>query len=250
MELLSERLRVIADMIDHCGVMADIGCDHGYLSIAMAGEKKVTKAIAMDLRSGPLEHARKNIRKYGLEDIIDVRLSDGMQMLSPGEADVIVIAGMGGPLMTRILDRSPGIVGTASELILEPQSEPETLREYLSGRCFPDSKGREKIFFSIKDERFVKEEGKYYPVIKYLPSSKRQILSEEEKLFGPVLIREKPPLFREYLENCRKKYRSLAEKLEKTVSSGSRNAEKRLAQIRDMEEMISAIIHLNKYEEG
>ena len=66
-------------------------------------KKSVPSAIAMDVRPGPLSRARENITRYGLEDYIETRLSDGLAKLEPGEGDTLVIAGMGGPLMERIL---------------------------------------------------------------------------------------------------------------------------------------------------
>ena len=99
---LSMRLRAIAGMVTKGNRLADVGCDHGYLSIWLVSEKTVPSAIAMDVRPGPLSRARENISRYGLEDYIETRLSDGLTKLEPGEGDTLVIAGMGGPLMERI----------------------------------------------------------------------------------------------------------------------------------------------------
>ena len=90
-----------ADMVSTGGVVADIGCDHGYLSIYLLESGKKDRAIAMDVRPGPLSSAEENIRLAGLSDSIELRLSDGLEKLSIGEADTVVIAGMGGPLMER-----------------------------------------------------------------------------------------------------------------------------------------------------
>ena len=95
------RLRAIAGMVTKGNRLADVGCDHGYLSIWLVSEKTVPSAIAMDVRPGPLSRARENITRYGLEDYIETRLSDGLAKLEPGEGDTLVIAGMGGPLMEK-----------------------------------------------------------------------------------------------------------------------------------------------------
>ena len=95
------RLRAIAGMVTKGNRLADVGCDHGYLSIWLVSEKTVPSAIAMDVRPGPLSRARENITRYGLEDYIETRLSDGLAKLEPGEGDTLVIAGMGGPLIVR-----------------------------------------------------------------------------------------------------------------------------------------------------
>ena len=75
---LSMRLRAIAGMVTKGNRLADVGCDHGYLSIWLVSEKTVPSAIAMDVRPGPLSRARENITRYGLEDYIETRLSDGL----------------------------------------------------------------------------------------------------------------------------------------------------------------------------
>ena len=84
---LSKRLRVVADMVKPGNVVADIGCDHGYLSVWLVREHKAAGAIAMDLREGPLNSAKENIRFFHQENRIETRLSDGMDELKPGEAN-------------------------------------------------------------------------------------------------------------------------------------------------------------------
>ena len=102
---LSLRLQTIADMVTEGGVLADVGCDHGYLPVYLVLNKRITGAIAMDVGKGPLSRAKEHILAYGLEQYIETRLSDGLTALKPGEADTLVIAGMGGPLMEQILKK-------------------------------------------------------------------------------------------------------------------------------------------------
>ena len=90
-------------MITKGGKVADIGCDHAYLSIYMIKHQIAESVIAMDVNRGPLERARDNIRKSGYENQINVRLSDGIKELNVGEADTLLIAGMGGGLIQKIL---------------------------------------------------------------------------------------------------------------------------------------------------
>ena len=101
--ILSKRLQVIADMIPEGGVLADVGCDHGFLDIYLVQTGKIQGAIAMDVRKGPLAAATAHVREAGLENRIETRLSDGLEAMMPGEAATLVCAGMGGPLMQRIL---------------------------------------------------------------------------------------------------------------------------------------------------
>jgi tRNA (adenine22-N1)-methyltransferase len=130
---------------------ADVGCDHGYVSMYLVLSGISDRAIAMDVRQGPLSAARGNIEEFGLTDRIETRLSDGLERLQPGEADSLVIAGMGGKLMISILDRkdlrSLGIIMG----VLQPQSDLSDFRKYLR------SKG-----YTAVSERVVLEDGKYY----------------------------------------------------------------------------------------
>ena len=89
---ISERLRTAAGLIGEGERLADVGTDHGYVPIYLVERKHIPSAIAMDIRTGPLERAREHIRMYGMEDYIQTRLSDGVAALKPGEADTILIS--------------------------------------------------------------------------------------------------------------------------------------------------------------
>ena len=106
---ISERLRTAAGLIGEGERLADVGTDHGYVPIYLVERKRIPSAIAMDIRTGPLERAREHIRMYGMEDYIQTRLSDGVAALKPGEADAILIAGMGGGLVIHILESGRAI---------------------------------------------------------------------------------------------------------------------------------------------
>ena len=95
---LSLRLSAIAGLVTRGNRLVDVGCDHGYLPVALYLDGKIPKAIAMDVRKGPLSRAQEHISQYGLNTYIETRLSDGLEALKPGEGDTLVIAGMGGPL--------------------------------------------------------------------------------------------------------------------------------------------------------
>ena len=101
---LSIRMQAVADMVTPGGRIADIGTDHGYVPIYLVEQNKADHAIAMDVRKGPLARAGENIVRFGCSDRIETRLSDGLAMLKPGEADTVIIAGMGGLLTIRILE--------------------------------------------------------------------------------------------------------------------------------------------------
>ena len=102
---LSRRLAAVAGMVTKGNVVCDVGCDHGYVSIYLVQEGISPHVIAMDVREGPLSHAKEHIRMYGLCNYIETRLSDGVEKLEMGEADTLILAGMGGRLMEAIITR-------------------------------------------------------------------------------------------------------------------------------------------------
>ena len=113
---------------------------------------KIPGAIAMDVRKGPLSRAQEHISQYGLDAYIETRLSDGLEALKPGEGDTLVIAGMGGPLMERILTDGAEVRESFREMILQPQSDIPHFRRFVR-----------KIGWQITEEEMVLEDGKFYP---------------------------------------------------------------------------------------
>lgn len=151
---MSHRLITDAELLGenaHFKSTADVGCDHGYVSMYLVLSGISDRAIAMDVRQGPLSAARGNIAEFGLSDRIATRLSDGLLELGPGEADSIVIAGMGGKLMINILDRKDIRALGIRRGVLQPQSDLREFREYLRAKGY-----------AVISERIVLEEGKYY----------------------------------------------------------------------------------------
>lgn len=128
---LTPRLKKIADLIPRGSVVADIGTDHAYLPAYCILNGISTSAFAMDVNVGPLKSAENTINQYGISQNVELRLSDGIEKLSPGEADVIVIAGMGGLLIESILKAHPEVLKDGTILILQPMLAQKELREYL-----------------------------------------------------------------------------------------------------------------------
>ena len=164
------------------GTVADIGCDHGYISIYLVQNRIAHRAIAMDVRRGPLDGARSNIDYYGQQDCITTRLSDGLKALSPDEADAVVIAGMGGKLMMKILEEGNPTALGIKKGILQPQSEIPEFRKYLRDKGY-----------SVLDERIVLEDGKYYFPMKVSFEESMTLTSEKDdtKAFDTTVVSEK-----------------------------------------------------------
>ncbi len=187
----SNRMTALAQLVTISGTFADIGTDHGYLPIYLIQQKRVKHAIAMDINAGPLERARQHVIQEGLQDKIQLRLSDGLSQLQEGEADVILIAGMGGGVILHILKQDLIKAQQAGELILQPQSEIALVRSFL---C--------QEHFQILQEEMIAEDGKYYPMMKvrYDASKPVEKLSQVAMEYGPLLLLKKNPVLKEFLE--------------------------------------------------
>ena len=209
---LSARLKCICDMVQDGANKkihgADIGCDHGYISIYLVQEKIADRMLAMDINEGPLKRAEENIREYALSDRIETRLSDGLSALSHKEADTVIIAGMGGKLMADILFKDKDKLKGIDSLVLQPQSDiPEFRRELI------------KNGFEIADERIIYDEGKYY-----FPMRAKRCVEDEASLFeylsndiymiyGKHTLEEKSHVMQDYHLKQKKKLDKIKEEL-------------------------------------
>ena len=186
---LSERLRTVLELLPPCQVLADIGCDHGYLSIEAVRSGKAAAAIASDVRPGPLQAARIHIEAENLSGQIVTRLTDGLQGFQAGEADGCVICGMGGMMIRSILEEaSEEVLRGLNTLIVQPQTETDEVRCALH-----------QLGFKICEERFVKDRGKYYTIIR----AEQGIEYYEdpfEDMYGVLLFRSGDPLYRSWAE--------------------------------------------------
>lgn len=157
--MLRERLQAIYEYIDECNCLIDIGTDHAYIPIKCVEEGKTKVAVAADINIGPVKIADKNIAKYGLSDSIKAIVSDGFEKLGDVKADAVVIAGMGGTLISEILERGLCVCGERFEqykqIVLQPMNDIENLRRWLKYNSFV-----------INEEHLVAEEAKIYCMMK------------------------------------------------------------------------------------
>lgn len=173
---LSKRLQAVAELAKTASIrcVADIGTDHGYIPIWLVEQGIAERAIAMDIRIGPLQRAQKHIREQGLEAYIETRLSDGLAALRREEAQVIVIAGMGGATMSGILEAGRSVISPDTILVLQPQSELYEFRRYLAEHDFV-----------LLAEDMVEEDGKYYPMMKVQMRGAAEKTANQEKIVNP-----------------------------------------------------------------
>ena len=229
---ISNRLMTAAALVTQGYTLADVGTDHGYIPIYLLQQEKIPSAIAMDINEGPLERAKEHIALYGLQAYIQTRLSDGVAALKPGEVEAVLIAGMGGGLVMHILQDGEQVCRTAKELILQPQSEIERVREFL----------REEGY-TILAEDMVYEDGKFYPMMKVQyqgENENAQKASEVLKLsdlYGGLLLQNRHPVLKTFLEKEKLIYTGIKENLAKQPVS--EKIRMRLAEVED-------ILHYNE----
>ena len=231
---LSKRLEMLASMVTVGGRLADVGTDHAYLPIALLKSGRISAAIAMDVREGPLVRAKTHIEEAELSSYIETRLSDGLEKPMPGEADTIVIAGMGGPLINRISQAHPEVAESTGELILQPQSEIGDTRRFLA-----------ETGFEIVQEEMVVEDGKYYPMMRVVPG-KAYRLTDIQQEFGPLLIEKKHPVLIEWLALEKKKCGAILEKIKDAENAGNVRTGQRKEQVRARQKMIQAVLENRK----
>ena len=128
---ISKRLLCCASMVQSGSRVADIGTDHGYLGIYLLQSGAARHVIACDLRKDPLENARRNAKLFGVDGEMEFRLSDGLEKILPDEVDTVVMAGMGGDLIQKILSQCPWRKREGLQFILQPQSAGNVLRRWL-----------------------------------------------------------------------------------------------------------------------
>lgn len=231
---MSARLEAIVRLAGQGDTVCDVGCDHAHVPIRLLQTGCYRRAIGMDVIAGPLGKAAANLALYGMEDRVQLRLSDGLDACIAGEADTLVVTGMGGTLMEEILLRQPEKTASFRALVLGPQSDPEKVRSALR-----------RLGFTITEEELIFEDGKYYPVIRseaapdsagertgdknipekspvlyrkpaaadpakertgdrntpelFAPDIPAQVRLQAEDLFGPVLLQRRDPVLLEFL---------------------------------------------------
>jgi len=198
---LSERLKNVCELITPGLKVADIGCDHGYLSIYLMENNIAKSVVASDVRPGPLEKAKFNIGLHNLESVVDIRLSDGLKAYSPGETESVVMAGMGGNLMIDIMEGGRKVLEEAKEIILQPQSDISRVRHYLKDNGY-----------AIISEAMVYEDYKFYPMMKAVHGDNtwdREIYFT----YGKILLREQNPVLHQFLLQERDFYVNLYSEL-------------------------------------
>ncbi|WP_377888455.1 tRNA (adenine(22)-N(1))-methyltransferase [Alkalihalobacillus sp. R86527] len=190
-KLLSDRLKMVASYVPANSSVADIGSDHAYLPCYLMNQQRISYAIAGEVNEGPFQSAVNQVNRSGFSESISVRKGNGLQVVEPGEVDVITIAGMGGQLIRTILLEGIEKLNGVSRLILQPNVAAHLLRQRLA-----------ELDWELVDERILEEDKKIYEVLVFdvgNGDNPYRSLSERERakaiLVGPKLAKEKNEAF-------------------------------------------------------
>lgn len=186
---LSLRLKTIVSLVDKCNCVADIGTDHGYVPIELIKNNICIKAIASDINKGPVKKANINIVSEDLQEKIDCRLGSGLNTVKAGEAQGVIIAGMGGNLIRDIIEEGLDVFKKCEFAILQPVQNPEVLREYIY-----------KKGYHIIDEELCIDENKFYEIIKIKYDNKAKKVDSIFYEVGKSLIDKKHPLVVQFIK--------------------------------------------------
>lgn len=214
---LDGRLAAVAALVPRGARAADVGTDHAYLAIALLNEQDVETVIATDKNEGPCAAARRTISASGFTNRVQVRLGDGLAPLSPGEVDTVCIAGMGGGLIASILAEGAEVLAEVSRLVLQPMNDAAALRQWLYDNGW-----------HIVEESLATADGRLYEIIAAEPGTEE---TPEPWLLtlGPVLWRDRPPLFARHAEAQTERLRRILYGMEKSETARESEAYRKIA---------------------
>ena len=182
---LSKRLQTVASFVTQDAIVADIGSDHAYLPAYLVQQGIVQKAIAGEVVEGPYESALKNVKRQGLTSSITVRLASGLAAIEKSDGvDTVTIAGMGGTLISSILEEGNTSLVNVQRIITQPNIHAQAVREWAIANGW-----------LIANERILKEDGKIYEVV--VLEKGQSMYDELSLLVGPFLLQEKNDVFYE-----------------------------------------------------
>lgn len=228
---ISNRLKCVASMIDKCSSIADIGTDHGYLPIHLIQNGICNTAIASDIKKGPLNKAKANIRKYEMEEKIECRLGAGLSTIKVNEVDCAVISGMGGNLISDIIEEDLEVFKSLKYAVLQPVQNPEVLRKYLYDKGF-----------NIIDEELCIDENKYYEIIKVGYNNVVVIKDNIYYEISEKLIEKKHPLVKQYIEYKIEKNKHIIDNIDLCNSNALKRKQELIQKNHILKELFSCLL--------
>lgn len=207
---LSPRLQAIANKVKTGDIVADIGTDHAYVPTFLLKNNKIPHAIACDINKKPLKKAESTLKKYNLMDKAELRLGSGLEPIEADEVDTVIIAGMGGELIARLLGEDIKKTRQIKKFIFQPMSQEHLLRQFLKDN-----------HFKITSEQTVLEEDsshqRFYTIIT-AKAGEMESFDQNDALFGyrPAIVKDKT--YRDYLIYLIKWYKTSVDKMEGSLN--------------------------------
>lgn len=232
-EQLSRRLEKVASFIPEGARVADIGSDHAYLPCYLAKQGRISSAIAGEVVEGPYQSAKRQVESTGLQDMIEVRLGNGLEVLKPGDADCITIAGMGGALISDILEAGKEKLAEVKRLVLQPNVSANSVREWLY-----------RNGWELIDEAILEEDGKIYEILAAEKGNAEAPYKDEMEqglLFGPFLLKQKEVAFMKKWTLEKENWQRVLSQLDKAQPSAEvdMKREELLGKIKLVEEVLA-----------
>lgn len=219
--VINNRLKKIGDLVDTNSSFLDLGCDHAFLDIYLARKKGVSfpKIVASDNKEGPLEQAKKNMKAYQLQEKIETRLGEGLDVYTP-DLDTVIISGMGGRNIIGIIKSHLESLKTIETFILSPNNYQKELKKYLVS-----------IGYQITDEFLIKEGKIIYQILKFQKGKIKY--TKKEYFFGPILLTKRDKIFIEYYTRELKSREILLKLMPKKYYLQRRKMKKEIALIKE-----------------
>lgn len=172
---LDSRLACVASLVKKCDCVIDVGTDHAYLPVFLLKNEVCKSAYACDVKKGPLENAKETVKDFGLEEKIETVLSDGLDNVKPEKNCCVVLAGMGGILISELLDRAGWLSDESVQIVAQPMSHAEYVR-----RFFYDNG------FTITEEKTAADKRHVYLSLSAVYTGKRTVYTEGQLYYGKL----------------------------------------------------------------
>lgn len=218
---LSDRLQCIANYVSAGSSVVDVGTDHAYIPIWLLQCGVSARAIATDIKPGPLRRAAADAEKYGVADRLRLLLCDGLAAVEPESVDTVILAGMGGETIQGILAAAPWAL--EKRMIIQPQTKPELLRAWLGAHgC------------RIADGSLAYDSGRIYLVWAVAAGRMAETVAVD-----PVLLEKRDPLLKPYTEELIKRLRKQIQGMEQSCRSDQ-------ALLQELRQQLAALLEIHR----
>lgn len=228
---LSERLHLVASFLPKSAHFADIGSDHAYLPCFVCINDPSAQAIAGEINEGPFLSAKRTVDELELNERIEVRKGNGLEILHDGEVSELVIAGMGGGLITNILEQGKNKLSGVNRIIVQPNMDAHVIRKWF----------RENAY-ELVNEKIISEDGHIYEVLVADQGEGNSVYEEEyvskQLLFGPFLLQEKSEPFKQKWNGEKQKRENALSQMTKAKQPDTVKIKKFQLEIQEIQEVL------------